>query len=176
MRLSIDNAVRATAFAGLGSIYREQRKYPQAKQNYDFALQVNPDLPVVLVGSGPQKGWDFENAASQYEHAMFIEPTSVGYLLLAKALEQSGRAAEAKDAYAAAQRALLEYRADQKAADGPVELNPQSRQARAFCVVNLQLAKECGLGFGLFAVTDNHNLHVGRIEISARRIKHIAGR
>src|SRR5262249_24092525 len=45
LRLSIDNAVRATAFANLGSIYRTQGKYAQARQNYDSALQVNPDLP-----------------------------------------------------------------------------------------------------------------------------------
>jgi predicted Zn-dependent protease len=48
---------------------------------------------------------------------MSIEPTSVGYLLLAKALEQSGRSAEAKDAYAAAQGLSSNIRADQRAAD-----------------------------------------------------------
>ena len=119
LRLSIDNAVRATAFANLGSIYRTQGKYPQARQNYDSALQVNPDLPAALVGNGllAQKGWDFANAARQYAHAMSIEPTSVGYLLLAKALEQSGRSAEAKDAYAAAQGLSSNIRADQRAAD-----------------------------------------------------------
>jgi hypothetical protein len=35
LRLSIDSAVRATAFANLGSIYRTQGKYAQAKKNYD---------------------------------------------------------------------------------------------------------------------------------------------
>jgi len=119
LRLSIDNAVRATAFANLGSIYRTQGKYPQARQNYDSALQVNPDLPAALVGNGllAQKGWDFANAARQYAHAMSIEPTSVGYLLLAKALEQSGRSAEARNAYAAAQGLSSNIRADQRAAD-----------------------------------------------------------
>jgi uncharacterized protein HemY len=80
---------------------------------------VNPDLPAALVGSGllAQKGWDFANAARQYAHAMSIEPTSVGYLLLAKALEQSGRPAEARDAYAVAQGLTSNIRADQKAAD-----------------------------------------------------------
>jgi len=119
LRLSIDNTVRATAFANLGSIYRMQGKYSEAKQNYESALELNPDLPAALVGTGllAQKGWDFASAAKQYAHAMSVEPTSVGYLLLARALEQSGRPAEARDAFAAAQRLSANIRADQKAAD-----------------------------------------------------------
>jgi tetratricopeptide (TPR) repeat protein len=119
LRLSIDNAVRATAFSNLGSIYRMQGKYAEAKQNYESALQLNPDLPAALVGTGllAQKGWDFAKAAEQYAHAMSVEPTSVGYLLLAKALEQGGRAAEARDALAAAERLSVNIRADQKDAD-----------------------------------------------------------
>src|SRR5262249_48886701 len=119
LRLSLDNAVRATAFANLGSIYRMQGKYADSKKNYELALQMNPDLPAALVGSGllAQKGWDFASAAKQYARAMSIEPTSVGYLLLAKALEQSGRTGEARDAFSAAQRLSANIRADQKAAD-----------------------------------------------------------
>jgi tetratricopeptide (TPR) repeat protein len=119
LRLSIDHAVRATAFSNLGSIYRMRGKYAEAKQNYESALQLNPDLPAALVGTGllAQKGWDFAKAAEQYAHAMSVEPTSVGYLLLAKALEQGGRPAEARDALAAAQRLSVNIRADQNDAD-----------------------------------------------------------
>src|SRR5262249_57710656 len=52
LRLSIDNAVRATAFANLGSIYRTQGKYAQARQNYDSALKGNPDLRAAWGGNG----------------------------------------------------------------------------------------------------------------------------
>jgi len=120
LRLSIDATVRATAFANLGSIYRQLGNYAQAKQNYESALELNPDLPIALVGTGllAQKGWDFEKAAKQYARAMSVEPTSVGYLLLARALEQCGRPTEAQSAYAEARRLAGDLRADQKTADG----------------------------------------------------------
>jgi tetratricopeptide (TPR) repeat protein len=119
LRLSIDNTVRATAFANLGSIYRQLGDYAQAKQNYQSALQLNPDLPIALVGTGllAQKGWDFPKAAEQYAHAMSVEPTSVGYLLLGRALEKCGRSREAQSAYAEARRLTANLRADQKTAD-----------------------------------------------------------
>jgi len=64
-----------------------------------------------------QKGWDYSFAAEQYAHAMSVDPTSVGYLLLAKALERGGRAEEAKQAYAQARRLSNNLEADQKTAD-----------------------------------------------------------
>jgi tetratricopeptide (TPR) repeat protein len=120
LRLTAEPNSRATAFANLGSIYRELGDYRRAKDNYDSALQLNPDLPLALVGSGlmAQKGWDYSRAASQYAHAMHIEPTSIGYLLLAKALEQSGRAAEAVRAFEQARRLSSNMQDDQKVADG----------------------------------------------------------
>jgi len=48
---------------------------------------------------------------------MHVEPTSVGYLLLAKALERDGRAEEAKQAYAQAQRLSSNLQNDQKTAN-----------------------------------------------------------
>lgn len=118
LRLSGDAALRANAYANLGSIYRQRGQYSEAKENYESALHLNPDLPLALVGAGllAQKGWDFSKAAQQYARAMSIEPTSVGYLLLAKALEQSGRPEEAKNAYANAERMSVNIRADEKTA------------------------------------------------------------
>jgi tetratricopeptide (TPR) repeat protein len=120
LRLSVDRVLRAYAYANLGSIYRQQGRYSEAKQNYESALQLNPDLPLALVGTGllAQKGWDFSRAAQQYARAMSIEPTSVGYLLLAKALEQGGRADEAKNAHAKAERMSANIRVDEKTAEG----------------------------------------------------------
>jgi uncharacterized protein HemY len=81
---------------------------------------LNPDHPLALVGAGllAQKGWDFSRAAQQYARAMSIEPTSVGYLLLAKALEQGGRTDEAKNAHAKAERMSANIRADEQTAEG----------------------------------------------------------
>jgi tetratricopeptide (TPR) repeat protein len=120
LSLTAEPTFRATAFANLGSIYRELGDYQHAKENYDSALQLNPDLPLALVGSGlmAQKRWDYSRAASQYERAMHVEPTSVGYLLLAKALQQSGRAAEAALAFEQARRLSNNLQDDQRVADG----------------------------------------------------------
>jgi tetratricopeptide (TPR) repeat protein len=119
LRLSVDDTVRASTFGNVGSIYRQLGKFTLAKENYDAALQLNPDLPIALVGSGllAQKGWDFAKAAQEYQHAMSVEPTSVGYLLLGKALEQSGRPVEAQTAYAQAQRLSTNFSGDRKAAE-----------------------------------------------------------
>jgi tetratricopeptide (TPR) repeat protein len=120
LRRAIEPSIRATAFANLGSIYRGVGDYPRARENYDSALRINPDLPIALVGSGllAQKGWDYSLATAQYEHAMRAEPSSVGYLLLAKALQQSGHSAEAMQALQQAQRLSSNLQDDQKIADG----------------------------------------------------------
>ncbi len=119
LRLAAEPNLRATAFANLGSIYRGLGDYKNAKENFESALHLNPDLPIALVGTGllAQRGWNYSLAAKQFAHAMNVEPTSVGYLLLAKALERDGRAEEAKQAYAQAQRLSSNLQSDQKTAN-----------------------------------------------------------
>jgi len=116
---SIEPHIRSTAFANLGSLYRGIGDYQFAKDNYEAALQLDPDLPIALVGTGllAQKGWDYSRAATQFAHAMKIEPTGIGYLLLANALERAGRSAESKQAFREAQRLSVNFQADQKNAE-----------------------------------------------------------
>jgi tetratricopeptide (TPR) repeat protein len=122
LRLAVEPNIRATAFANLGSIYRGLRDYPASMDNYESALKLNPDLPIALVGTGllAQKRWDYPRAAEQYAHAMRVQPTSVGYLLLARALEQSGHSAEAREALEHARQLSSNLDADQKTADALV--------------------------------------------------------
>ena len=119
LRLAAEPNIRATAFANMGSIYRELRDYGASMENYESALKLNPDLPIALVGTGllAQKRWDYSRAAEQYAHAMRVQPTSVGYLLLAKALEQGGHSAEAKEAFEHARQLSSNLTNDQKIAD-----------------------------------------------------------
>jgi Tfp pilus assembly protein PilF len=119
LRLAAEPSIRATAFANLGSIYRELHEYGASKEHYEAALQLNPDLPIALVGAGllAQKGWDYSRAAAHYAHAMRVEPTSVGYLLLTRALERGGRLAEAKEAFEQARRLSRNLEGDQRTAD-----------------------------------------------------------
>src|SRR5438874_7484808 len=118
LRLAIEPSIRATAFANLGSIYRERHIYLQARENYEAALKINPDLPIALVGTGllAEKRWDYSLAAAQYSRAMHIEPTSVGYLLLARALQRSGHPAEAAQALQKARQLSSDLAGDEKTA------------------------------------------------------------
>ena len=119
IRLAAEPSIRSTALANLGSIYRGLGEYQMARENYQAALQLNPDLPIALVGTGllAQKGWDYSRAAELFSHAMNVEPTGVGYLLLANALERSGRATEARQALEKARRLSDNLPNDQKIAD-----------------------------------------------------------
>ena len=119
LRLAIEPNIRSTALANLGLLYRGLGDYRLAKENYGSALKLDPDLPIAIVGTGllAQKGWDYSQAAAQFAHAMKVEPTSVGYLLLAHALERAGRTSESEQAFQEAQRLSKNLPADQKITD-----------------------------------------------------------
>jgi protein O-mannosyl-transferase len=95
-----DPTLRATAYGNLGSAYRQLGDMARAKQCFEEALEVQPNhpMPMVLIGLGliAQKNRDFPEAIRDYSRAMAAEPTDVGYLLLAHALEEEGQADEAK--------------------------------------------------------------------------------
>ena len=94
-----DPGLRATAYGNLGSANRSLGDLARAKQCFEKAIESQPDrpMPMVLIGLGliAQKNGDFAEAVREYSRAMAAEPTDVGYLLLAQALEDEGRKGEA---------------------------------------------------------------------------------
>ncbi|MBV9343142.1 MAG: tetratricopeptide repeat protein, partial [Acidobacteria bacterium] len=52
LELSKESSLRATAFSNLGSIYRTQKDYPAARENYASALRLEPDNIFALIGMG----------------------------------------------------------------------------------------------------------------------------
>jgi tetratricopeptide (TPR) repeat protein len=92
-----DQNLRATAYANLGSAYRQLGELAKAKRCLETALQLTPAQPMAMVGLGliAQKNGDLPEAVRQYSRAMAAQPTDVGYLLLAQALQQEGRTEEA---------------------------------------------------------------------------------
>jgi protein O-mannosyl-transferase len=90
--------LRATAFGNLGSAYRQMGELARAKQCYEMDLQLAPDRPMAMIGLGliAQKSGDLPEAVRQFSRAMAVQPTDVGYLLLAQALDSEGRLDEAK--------------------------------------------------------------------------------
>ena len=101
-----DPDLRTTAYSNLGSAYRQVGDYDDAKQCYERALQLSPRHSIAIVGLGlvALHEGDLVEAIGQFSNAMAVEPTDIGYLLLAHALELAGHATEAQ---AARQRAGL---------------------------------------------------------------------
>jgi tetratricopeptide (TPR) repeat protein len=101
-RYASDVAFRATANRNLGSAYRQMGESMKAKQYFETALrlapeQLVPDRAAAMIGLGliAQKNGDLPEAIRQYAGAMAVQPTDVGFLLLANALQQEGHADEA---------------------------------------------------------------------------------
>lgn len=71
----------------------------KAKQCFEVALQLTPQQPMALamIGLGliAEKNGDLPEAIHQYSIATGSQPTDVGLLLLAHALQQEGRSDEA---------------------------------------------------------------------------------
>jgi len=133
LRLATDAQIRASAYANLGTVYFALRDYPQAQQNFDSATKLKRVFPVALLDMGliaqksAQKAVqrtdedDWNRAAGYFAQFVALEPSDVGYLLLANALRQAGRPDDANLAYQQAQRlsndiAVAQQRAAQLAA------------------------------------------------------------
>jgi tetratricopeptide (TPR) repeat protein len=119
LRLSSDDALGADALNDLGSAYQQIHDYAHAKESFAAALRLNPNKAAAMVGMGllSQKNGDFEQAIGQYSRAMSIEPTAVGYVLLARALQQAGHPGQAQAAIDKARQLTNDFDQAQKSAD-----------------------------------------------------------
>ncbi len=84
--------LRADAYGNMGSVYRQLGDLVPAKQCFETSIALAPEQPMPIVGLGlvAQKKGDFDEALRQYFRAMAIQPTDVGFLLIASALDQQG--------------------------------------------------------------------------------------
>jgi tetratricopeptide (TPR) repeat protein len=117
--LSADAAMRADALTNLGSAYQQLHDYAHAHESFVEALRLDPNKAAALVGMGllAEKNGDIEQAIAQYSHAMSVEPTAVGYVLLGRALEKNGRPVEARVALDKAKEWAGDLDQAQQAAD-----------------------------------------------------------
>jgi tetratricopeptide (TPR) repeat protein len=101
-----DSNSRAVALSCLGSAYMQVGDFKRAEMNYASALQQNSDSVAALMGSGllAEREGDFALAVARISHAVELEPSDVGYLLLRQALRRAGHLEEADDAGGHAQR------------------------------------------------------------------------
>jgi tetratricopeptide (TPR) repeat protein len=113
-----DAKTRAVVLSRLGSAFIQQGDIERARKSYAYALRENPENSSALVGSGllAQRDGDAALAATQISHAMKIEATDVGYLLLGQALRRAGHLSEANDAFAHAQQISQDFAKAQQSA------------------------------------------------------------
>ena len=102
----INAQMRAAVLGQIGSAYIQMQDFDHAKLSYESALQVNPNDVVALLATGllAERDGNFNRAIVQLNHAMKVETTDVGLLLLADALRRAGRSKEAEATEELAQR------------------------------------------------------------------------
>ena len=94
------------AFGNMGHAYLQLGDLVQARESLQEAVRLDPQQMAVWLdlGLAKQKSGDLAGAIQAYSEGAKVQPTDVGYLLLASALKQSGRQDEAA---AATQRAKV---------------------------------------------------------------------
>ena len=118
LKLSVEPNLRLTAFSNLGSLYRMSHNYHASRANYEAALRINPENAMPLIGLGllEYKTGDAGGAVSYYSRGLALEPSDVGYILLARALEAAGRKSESSAALEQAKRLARDFGAAQQEA------------------------------------------------------------
>jgi len=112
-------AMRSMAFGNMGDAYRELGELADARSSLQSAVALNQKSFQVWMDLGvvSQRLGDPAAAAHAYEQAVQIKPYDVGYLLLARTLEQLGQHDKAAQALQQAKVLTNNYeRAQQKAA------------------------------------------------------------
>lgn len=114
-----DPRYRATAFSDMGYAYRDLDDLAHAKQSFLAAVELRPRTLRAWLGLGlvEQRLGDAPAAVAAYSQAVQIQQWDLGYFLLARALEQSGRKQDAQVAMDRAKRLSENFDQLQKAAE-----------------------------------------------------------
>jgi len=95
-----------TAHLNSGYAHLSLKQYDNARQEFEAALRVRPENPAAYRGLGlaAQKAGNLSQAIQNYQRSVDLQPTPVGYLLVAQALELNGQPDAAKGAESQAAR------------------------------------------------------------------------
>jgi tetratricopeptide (TPR) repeat protein len=111
--------LRSSTFARMGSAYRQLGDLEPAGQSFRKALAINPNDSQVWLALGivTQLSGNPTSAIQAYSQALKIQPSDVGYLLLARALQQTGHDNEAQAAISEARRRSRDFPTAQRSVD-----------------------------------------------------------
>jgi tetratricopeptide (TPR) repeat protein len=95
-----NSKLKARAYNNLGYAYRELGNYPDALDSFAQAVKWNPEFASYWISLGitEQKSGHPEKAIAAYSKGMQVQPSDFGYLLLARALQESGQTLAAQEA------------------------------------------------------------------------------
>lgn len=93
-------AARAEILSNMGFAYGSLGDYVLARKSFEEAVKDNPDHSRAWMGLGvvTQRSGNLSQAIEDYGHSIQGHPSDVTYLLLARALQKSGRNVEAQTA------------------------------------------------------------------------------
>src|SRR5271165_244603 len=100
MSVARDNVSKSELLSNRGLVYHDLRDYAHARVDFETAVALNPRNSRAWLGLGviAQKSGDLNLAIQDYGRSNEAKPSDITYLLLARALEQSGRKEEAQAA------------------------------------------------------------------------------
>ena len=118
LRLTQDRRLLARTITSLGYIYYAERQLESSRQSFKIALAEMPESAVAWTGLGlvAQTEGNVSDAVQYYANSVRIEPSDVGYILLAQALEKQGSIDKAREARAVAARLSHNVEAANRAA------------------------------------------------------------
>ena len=111
--------IEAYALADMGDAYYVLGQFPDAKASYEAALGLGPLTAHQWMGLGiaNQRSGNLAGAVEAYSRATRLQVSDVGFLLLAQALEKSGRTQDAEAARRQAQMVSPDMAAAERAVD-----------------------------------------------------------
>ncbi len=114
--------VMAKAYSNLGYAYCYLGDLQNARQTWQRAVELAPDTSQAWLGLGivAQRTGDLNGAIQNYLHANQVQRSGLGYLLLARALHDSGHSQEAEQALQIARSAPGRFADTQQIADALV--------------------------------------------------------
>jgi protein O-mannosyl-transferase len=106
LNVAEDSKIRSIVLSRLSSIYLQVGDLGRAKAACEYAIKENPKNGSALVACGlvSEREGDLGLAAARISSGMQVEPTSVGYLLLAQVQRRAGHLPDAEESATQAQR------------------------------------------------------------------------
>jgi protein O-mannosyl-transferase len=118
LSMAVDAGEQSDAYAHLGAALGEMGDFADERMAYAYALQGNPQNALALTGVGlmTERAGDLTTGLALIDRALKVERSDVNLLLLAQALRQAGRLAEADAAEQEALRVSSDFERARKSA------------------------------------------------------------